>query len=242
MRRVYVGTCGFVETRARLFRDFEVLEVQQTFYQPPRLEIARRWRQEAPQAFKFTLKAWQLITHSARSPTYRRLRERLSPEQLACCGGFKLNPLTRWAWQRTVEIAEALRADAVVCQTPPSFHPEPVNLERIEKFFREVPRGTWKIVFEPRGTGWDEKRLKPLLEALNLVHGTDPFLAPSLGEDFHYFRLHGRPAYAYNYRYSDEDLVQLKQSLPAQGTIFVLFNNTTMAADARRFKALLQAG
>ncbi len=239
MGRVYVGTCGFVETRARLFRDFEVLEVQQTFYQPPRLEIARRWRQEAPSAFKFTLKAWQLITHPARSQTYRRLRERLSHEQLACCGGFKLNPVTCWAWQRTMEIAEVLKAEAVVCQTPPSFHPEPANLEQMERFFRKVPRGDWKIVFEPRGPGWDVKVLRPVLEALNLSHGTDPFLAPSLGEDFHYFRLHGRPAYAYDYRYSDEDLEELRKMLPAQGRVFVLFNNAFMAEDARRFKALL---
>lgn len=227
-------------SRARLLRTFDALEVQQTFYQPPRLETASRWRQEAPQAFQFTLKAWQLITHPAQSPTYRRLRARLRPEQLALCGGFQLNPLTCWAWQRTLEIAGALKAAAVVCQTPPSFHPEPANLERMGRFFREVPRGPWKIVFEPRGPGWDEGVLRPLLSALDLVHGTDPFLAPSLGEDFHYFRLHGRPAYAYGYRYSAEDLAQLKQRLPARGTVFVLFNNASMAEDARRFKALLR--
>lgn len=239
--RIYVGTCGFAEARKRLFQAFDVLEVQQTFYQPPQLETAKRWRQEAPPAFLFTLKAWQLITHAASSPTYRRLREPLTPTQRACCGGFQLNELTWWAWRRTSEIAKTLRAKAVVCQTPPSFNPEPANLERMRQFFREVPRGPWRIVFEPRGEGWDAKVLKPLLWELDLIHGTDPFLAPSLSEDFHYFRLHGRPAYAYGYRYTAEDLEQLVKMLPTQGTVFVLFNNASMAADARRFKALLEA-
>lgn len=236
---IYIGTCGFAEARRRLFRDFDVLEVQQTFYQPPRLETANRWRKEAPQAFLFTLKAWQLITHSAKSPTYRRVRERLTPAQLRLCGGFQLNEVTLWAWRRTFEIAQVLKAAAVVCQTPSSFHPEPSNLEQMRRFFREVPRGAWKIVFEPRGEGWDEKVLGPLLETLDLVHGTDPFLARPLSRNWHYFRLHGKLAYTYAYRYSDEDLVRLAKMLPAQGTVFVLFNNAFMAADARRFKALL---
>lgn len=236
---IHIGICGFAEARRRLFRDFDVLEVQQTFYQPPRLETATRWRQEAPPGFQFTLKAWQLITHSAKSPTYRRLRERLTPEQLGLCGGFQLNDVTLWAWQRTFETAQILKAAAVVCQTPPSFHPEPSNLEQMRRFFREVSRGSWKIVFEPRGKGWDEKVLRPLLETLDLVHGLDPFLTRPLSRNWHYFRLHGRPTYTYAYRYSDEDLEQLEGMLPGQGTVFVLFNNVSMTVDARRFKARL---
>ena len=76
--KIFVGTCGFAEAQQRLFRDFTVLEVQQTFYQPPRVSTAQRWRSTAPNDFIFTLKAWQLITHEATSPTYRRLKEPLS--------------------------------------------------------------------------------------------------------------------------------------------------------------------
>jgi len=51
-----------------------VVEVQQTFYQIPRIATGKRWREEAPPDFEFTMKAWQLITHEPSSPTYRRLR------------------------------------------------------------------------------------------------------------------------------------------------------------------------
>ncbi len=48
------------------------------FYEPPRDGTMRRWRAQAPIDFEFTIKAWQLITHDALSPTYRRLRSPLT--------------------------------------------------------------------------------------------------------------------------------------------------------------------
>src|ERR671929_9964 len=54
-------------------REFRVVEVQQTFYEPPRDATLLRWRRQAPLRFEFTLKAWQLVTHEASSPTYLRL-------------------------------------------------------------------------------------------------------------------------------------------------------------------------
>ncbi|NIN51751.1 MAG: DUF72 domain-containing protein, partial [Nitrososphaeria archaeon] len=69
---VKVGCCGFPGSRKGYFNDFNLVEIQQTFYKMPRLETAQRWRQEAPNEFEFTLKAWQLITHPPTSPTYRK--------------------------------------------------------------------------------------------------------------------------------------------------------------------------
>lgn len=39
------------------FREFRLVEVQQTFYKPPRLEIALHWGVQAPPDFEFTVKA-----------------------------------------------------------------------------------------------------------------------------------------------------------------------------------------
>lgn len=46
------------------FERFSIVEVQQTFYEPPARSTLLRWRESAPQGFEFTLKAWQLITHA----------------------------------------------------------------------------------------------------------------------------------------------------------------------------------
>ncbi len=241
-REILVGTCGFAESHQRSFRDFRILEIQQTFYQPPRLATAERWWKEAPADFVFTLKAWQLITHEASSPTYRRLKEPLSPHQLAQTGGFRWNPVTRMAWERTLEMARALRAEAVLFQTPRSFLPTPDNLKRMRRFFTAIERHRLQLIIEPRGEAWTSEILQPLIDELSLVHGVDPFLCRPLGNGLRYFRLHGRPAYHYGYRYTDADLLALRGMLDPERANWVLFNNAHMAEDARRFIRLLKKG
>ncbi|MFQ6672762.1 MAG: DUF72 domain-containing protein, partial [Candidatus Tectimicrobiota bacterium] len=58
-----------------------LVEVQQTFYQPPWRTTAERWRWQAPEGFAFSPKAGQLITHLYRftDEDFRLLRERLDP-------------------------------------------------------------------------------------------------------------------------------------------------------------------
>ena len=86
---VKVGCCGFPRARSKYYDAFELVEVQKTFYKPPRLETARKWRAEAPSSFEFTLKAWQLITHHPSSPTYRKAGITVPPEERNRYGFFR---------------------------------------------------------------------------------------------------------------------------------------------------------
>ena len=238
MARVWVGTCGFAESQARTFRDFDILEVQQSFYQPPRPETVQRWREKTPADFVFTLKAWQLITHTPSSPTYRRLREPLSARQLAQCGHFRWNPVTRMAWARTRELAHALGARAVLFQTLKRFTPEPENLARLYRFFESIEREPGlRLAFEPRGEAWDAALLRTIVRDLKLVHVVDPFLRRPVGRGLRYFRLHGRPAYHYRYRYTDADLQALMQRVRGSWPHWILFNNDHMREDALRLRS-----
>jgi uncharacterized protein YecE (DUF72 family) len=90
-----IGTCGFADAQDKMFEVFSILEVQKSFYQPPKVETARRWRQRAPADFMFTVKAWQLITHEATSPAYRCLNESLSDAELDQRGRFQSNETTQ---------------------------------------------------------------------------------------------------------------------------------------------------
>ena len=234
-RHLLVGVCGFAESQERVFRDFQILEVQQTFYQPPLISTAERWRARAPKDFVFTLKAWQLLTHVASSPTYRRLRERLSANDLTRAGDFKWNPVTRMAWGRTQEIADALNAEAIVFQAPKAFLPTKQNIARLQYFFDGVDRKGRRLIFEPRGEAWSSETTRPLIRDLDLVHGVDPFIRKPVGRGLRYFRLHGRPAYHYHYEYTDDDLGCLEAMLSGGWPNRVLFNNDAMAGDARRF-------
>ncbi len=60
-----VGCCGFPKGMKRYFSEFRLVEMQQTFYRPPRLETALRWRDEAPADFEFSIKAWQMTREIA---------------------------------------------------------------------------------------------------------------------------------------------------------------------------------
>ncbi|MEW6441014.1 MAG: DUF72 domain-containing protein [bacterium] len=235
-RKLLVGTCGFIGSQARTFRELEIVEVQVTFYQPPAPATAERWRRKAPEPFVFTLKAWQLVTHEAWSPTYRRLKEKLTAAALARTGGFRWNEVTRMAWQRTQEIAEILGAEAIVFQTPRSFTPTRESLGRMRRFFEGIDRkGRW-VVFEPRGEAWRDDLMEKLIEDLDLIHGVDPFIRLPVGETRpRYFRLSGRPAYTYRYVYTDDDLRDLEGWLSPDRPNRVLFNNDAMAHDAGRF-------
>ncbi len=234
-----VGTCGFAESQGNTFKDFGIVEIQQTFYQPPRVATVERWRAQAGIDFIFTLKAWQLLTHEATSPTYRRLTEPLSENQLADVGSFKWNAVTRMAWHRTLQLADVLQAEAVVFQMPRSFLPTPDNLRRVHRFFESIDRNGRRVVFEPRGDAWTEKIVRRVITDLSLVHGVDPFLCRPAGRGMRYFRLHGRPAYRYRYRYTNKDLSVICDMLSRAWPNRVLFNNDRMADDAKRFIRLL---
>ena len=47
-RVIWVGTCGFGRRQSDVFRDLHVVEIQQTFYRPVSVELARKWRAAAP--------------------------------------------------------------------------------------------------------------------------------------------------------------------------------------------------
>src|SRR5918992_1690110 len=113
--------CGFTTGAGAYFRKFPVVEVQQTFYDPPPIATVEKWRRQAPADFEFTMKAWQVITHFGTSNTYRRLKRPFSAQQRAEAGGFRVNATTCAAWQTTLGCARILRATAILFQCPASF-------------------------------------------------------------------------------------------------------------------------
>ncbi|MBV9125855.1 MAG: DUF72 domain-containing protein [Planctomycetes bacterium] len=234
MPEVRVGPCGFCLRHQDLFRTFAVLEIQQTFYQPPRLATVQRWRQEAGDQFEFTLKAFQAITHEGSSPTYRRCK--LSPGERAECGSFRDTPVVRFAWETTLALARALEATFMIFQCPASFRPTAANLANLRWFFKWAERGRLLFGWEPRGRAWTAALVTDLCRELNLIHVVDPFQNRSCHGSPRYYRLHGIGGY--EYRYSDQELQRLKE-LCTEPLTYCMFNNTAMAEDAQRFRKLL---
>ncbi len=224
---------------------FPVVEVQQTFYEPPNDSTMKRWIEAAPPGFEFTMKAWQLITHEAKSPTYRRLRRPLDEKQRASCGAFRDSAIVREAFARTLACARVIRATAILFQCPASFRPEGANVERMRTFFTHManpqrPRGV-RYLWEPRGREWTlhASLARDLSRELDLVHVVDPFVdEPMISPgDAAYFRLHGITGA--RHVYTDEELRRLAGMTPPGA--YVMFNNIPRVRDAKRFSALLRA-
>src|SRR5215217_7176971 len=105
---VRVGLCGFTMSMHRYGRHFPVVEVQNTFYDPPRDAVLQRWLAATGPALEYTMKVWQLVTHPSRSPTYRRLKRTLDPG--AEPGLFRDSPAVAEGWADSLRCANVLSA------------------------------------------------------------------------------------------------------------------------------------
>jgi uncharacterized protein YecE (DUF72 family) len=235
---VQIGCCGFRSSRESYYPVLSAVEVQHTFYQPPQISTLKKWRKEAPADFEFTIKAWQLITHKATSPTYKRLKRQLTDQEKSESGSFNPTKIVKEAWETTLECAKALKAKAILFQCPASYRPLGENIENLVTFFKEIKREKLNLCWEPRGD-WPPELVQDLCQDLQLWHVVDPFSQRTLTTQKCYFRLHGRGGW--RYRYEDAELEELKAMLPKRGTSYVFFNNIEMKKDALRFKEIVEA-
>ncbi len=219
-------------------RHFQIVEVQQTFYEPPaRASTFATWREAMPLPFEFTIKAWQLVTHQASSSTCRRLKRRkLTAKELTGVGSFKPTRIVDEGWSRTAECASALSATAILFQCPGSFTATDANLANLRGFFERIERPkNVRLLWEPRGP-WPLATVKRLCDELGLVHVVDLFVTKRVTKDPVYYRLHGIKGW--RHRYTDAELTALAALIPKRGESTVMFNNMTCVADAKRLQAL----
>ena len=235
---IKVGCCGWAKSQREYFENFSLIELQQTFYKLPDLKTAMKWREKAPEDFEFTLKAYQLITHPATSPTYKKAGLRIEEGKRDRYGFFRPTEEVFQAFKETVEIARALNCKVMVFQCPASFKPSEENKENLRTFFREINRDDFLFVWEPRGD-WKEEEIESLCRELHLSHCVDPFKGKSVWGEILYLRLHGIGGYSY--KYNDEELYSLAEMIEAENRpVYVMFNNTNMFEDARRFIEILK--
>ena len=232
-----VGLCGWTVSQSSYVRRFPVVEVQQTFYDPPAHAVLARWRTQVPTSFEFTIKAWQVVTHESNSPTYRRLKRPLPESARGQVGGFRTTPPVLAGWQRTVECARVLRATAVLLQCPASFRPSEENVGRLRRFVSQVERPAGRLLWEPRGE-WPTQLLTELCAELDLVHVVDPMQNETVTPERTYYRLHGTTGS--RHVHTDDELRRLRDLVDGRPAPYVMFNNLPRTGDAARFRDLLE--
>jgi len=224
MTIVKIGCCGFPIAKEKYYKEFNLIEINSTFYKIPSIKLAQKWRNEAPENFEYVLKAYQGITHTYKMEIKKE------------CINY-LNQM--------IELCKILKSKILLFQTPGSFTPEYLN--RVEKFFSKIKYNELKIVWETRGEKWLEiyDKLSKLLEKYSITHVVDPFInKPCYINEIAYYRLHGLSKKMYYYKFSDNDLISLKEKIfnysKGANEIYVLFNNINMYEDSIRFKQLLE--
>ncbi len=249
---IRIGTCGYsyydpgegwrdeYVSKLQAFSDaFDLVELNRTFYDLPMVRTAERWRDEVIGEFEFTIKAWQALTHPTSSPTWRDTDD-LTEAQREGFGYLRPNAAVRDAWDRTREIGEALAADVVVLQTPPSFDATEPHESNMRELLTTIDRGGLELAWEPRGS-WLEApdRIEALCENLDLIAITDVLRKDPLPtNEWAYARLHGLndDPYDYDYVYSADELARLSETLEAlavdHGRVYTLFNNFEMYDNA----------
>ncbi len=147
---IKIGCCGFPVVRNDYYRNYNIVEVQWTFYDFVEKKTPEKWRVEAPEGFEFVLKAFQFITHSANLPTYKRVRhiENLNLHKL---GNFQPSKEVFNCFETPLEYAEILKTQFIIFQSPASFMPARENIKNMAKFFNNIERKGLILGWEPRG-------------------------------------------------------------------------------------------
>ncbi len=242
--KLKIGCCGFIKSRKKYYEDFNLVEIQRTFYKLPMVKTAAKWRAEAPENFEFTMKAWQLITHPYTSPTWRKAGVKVEDKLKDRYGHLQPTEENLEAWAKTVEIADSLQARIIVIQCPPSFKATEENINNAQIFLKEASMSRYTIGLELRHKSWTPDKTRKLIELPGVIHVTDLLKEkPVIVKDTVYTRLHGLNGINYRYKYTDRDLKKLLEiinTLKGSNEAYILFNNGYNAyEDAKRLIKML---
>jgi uncharacterized protein YecE (DUF72 family) len=193
---------------------FNTCEINNTFYRPPSVTVAKSWADKTPAEFTFAIKLWQKFTHPVRI-SRKKSEEQWEPASQRDFDDFRAGILP---------LAEAGKLGVLLLQYPSGFHSSPENMEKIERTLRRFY--DYPKVVELRHRSWNEQSsdVKALLleNRASEVLIDEPKFATSIRQeaeaigDIFYFRAHGRNAKAwwnpkeswqrYDYLYSREEV------------------------------------
>ncbi len=222
-----IGCCGFQISRNKYFENLRLVEIQKTFYKPPRLSTLERWRREAPGDFEFTVKAWMAFTHDPRS----RIWSKTGLPREEDYGLLKPTKRNFGIWEEFKEVIKKLNVRVVVFQSPPSFKATKENVNNANRFFSSI-KGDFRLAWEVRDESWVlSKDFYLILKSHDITHVVDLLRKTPLYGKFRYYRLHGArkdKKIVYSYKYSKENLSNIVSLIKKfqLGENYVLFNNS----------------
>jgi uncharacterized protein YecE (DUF72 family) len=192
-------------------RDFDTVELNNTFYQLPKESQFDAWRDAVPADFLYAVKGSRFITHMIKLKDPDRGIVNFVPRAKRL--GKKLGP--------------------ILWQLPPGWN---VNVERLEEFLRSLPKGI-RYAFELRNQSWMTDAVLDVLkkyDAAFCIYELAGYHSPiELTASWTYIRLHGPTSFKYQGSYSDKQLEQWAKRMDdwkrTLRGIYVYFDNDDSA-------------
>jgi len=192
-------------------RDFDTVELNNTFYHLPKETSFDSWRESVPSKFVFAVKGSRFLTHM-----------------------IKLKDADRGIWN-FVPRAERLgkKLGPILWQLPPKWN---VNAERLEEFLTKLPHGI-RYAFELRNTTWMTDRVYEILKKFNAafcIYELAGYQSPiEITANWTYIRLHGPTQFKYQGSYSNAQLEKWAQKIDDWSSrmraIYTYFDNDDSA-------------
>lgn len=205
-------------------REFDTVEINNTFYRLPEEKVFAQWTQMVPSGFLFAVKASRFITH------IKRLKD---PEDSI-----------RLLFSRAAPLGESM--GPVLFQLPPKWK---ADLSRLEDFLGLLPK-QHRYVFEFRDESWLTEAVYDILRRHNsalCIHDWHQLPWPmELTADFTYIRFHGTGG-RYSGSYPDHILRDWARRIRGWegqlSAVFAYFNNDVgghAIRNARSLRAMLE--
>jgi uncharacterized protein YecE (DUF72 family) len=190
-------------------RDFDTVELNNSFYHLPSEAAFDTWRDAVPSDFVFAVKGSRFITHMIKLKDPNRGIVNFVPRAQRL--GRKLGP--------------------ILWQLPPGWN---VNVERLEEFLATLPKGV-RYAFELRNQTWMTDAVLEVLEkydAAFCIYELAGYQSPmEITATWSYIRLHGPTAFKYQGSYSHKQLDQWAKRIDEWKLrdVYVYFDNDDSA-------------
>ena len=220
----YPETCKPAQMLAHYLRDFDTVELNNSFYRLPTEQAFDCWRDATPPGFRFAVKGSRFITHNKTLKDPENALENLLP--------------------RAERLDEKL--GVILWQLPPKWRK---NVERLEEFLAALPR-EHRYTFEFREPSWHADDVRAVLRRYNAafcIYELAGFHTDfEVTADFAYVRLHGPAAGKYQGSYTDAQLERWAERVAEWSrtlrAVYIYFDNDQhgyAAQNARTLKRML---
>ncbi len=208
--QLYIGQSSLHGALAKYSIRFNLLEVRAETGRLPRTTVLRRWREEVPKDFVFSI---------------------MLSREVGRCG-----PNYEAELELGLQAADSLNAKWIVLQTDPTLGPSQRSRQRLQQLFTRIAADSRRIAWEPHGV-WQEDEALVWTKALGVHLVRDIFRGDTVSQDTIYSRM---PGIGTSSRMSAGALEKAAESLTRATEAYIVVGGDSAGKVSKHLRALLR--